>query len=242
MSPTHSMSLKYSGFAVLAVLLSTSATQAAVAITGNISSATAPVINSTYGTLEFALNVAGIPLTRDGITFTTAGATDVGSVRTFLSGPINVLATTAGGGSWATIDFSAADPLFYTVAYSTNSQGYSIELTGLDVAKSYQLQFLFGDPRVTYPHTRDVTVSDSPSLGPNTSVATLSYGGTSLGDEFAMLTATVSGSTSFTFTSPSTGPGVGGPIIAGLVVHSVPEPSTALLGGLALLGLLCRRR
>jgi hypothetical protein len=236
------MSLKYSGFAVLAVLLSTSATQAAVAITGNISSATAPVINSTYGTLEFALNVAGGPLTRDGIAFTTAGATDVGLVRTFLSGPINVLGTTAATGSWATIDFGAADPLFYTVAYSTNSVGYSIELTGLDVAKSYELQFLFGDPRTSFPHSREVSVSDSLSLGPNTSVATLSYGGTALGDEFAMLTAVVSGSSSFTFTSPTTGSGTGGPVIAGLVVHSVPEPSTALLSGLALLGLLCRRR
>ena len=47
-----------------------------------------------------------------------------------------------------------ADPLFYTIAYANSSQGYTIDLTGLDAGKSYQLQFLFGDPRGGFPYSR----------------------------------------------------------------------------------------
>jgi len=53
------------------------------------------------------------------------------------------------------------------------------------------------------------------------------------------LTAVVSGSTSFQLSLPLAS---GGPLLSGVVVHSVPEPSAALLGGLGLLALLRRRR
>jgi hypothetical protein len=102
------------------------------------------------------------------------------------------------------------------------------------------VQFLFGDPRSDFPYSgRTVTVSDSLA---NTDTAILTYGSGAAGDEFAMLTAVVSGSTSFQFISPVSGTGSGAPLLSGVVVHSIPEPSTALLGGLGLLGLLRRRR
>jgi hypothetical protein len=224
------------------LLLSASVAQAAVTIANNYVGSVAPTLDSTYGTLELAINMGGDALTRDGIAFTAAGTTPGGAVRTFLSGPISVIGTTEGGSDWGATSLSGVDPLFYSVAYSNSSQGYSISLTGLDAGRSYQMQFLFGDPRTTYPHTRTVTISDNLLPSPNTSTAILSYGGVAVGDEFAVLTAVVSGSTSFTFTSPSTGPGTGGPLIAGLVVQSVPEPSAVLLGGFAVLGLLRRRR
>ena len=53
----------------------------------------------------------------------------------------------------------------------------------------------------------------------------MSYGSSAAGDEFAMLTAVVSGSNSFKFISPITGPGTGGPLLSGLVVHSIAPPS-----------------
>lgn len=231
----------------LALLLSVSTIQAAVSITSNYSGATAPTINNTYGTLEFALNMGGSALTRDGVAFTTAGTTPSGSTRTFLTSggvgtTINVLGVTQGGirpWSQATLPGST-DALFHTIAFANHSSspGYEITVSGLDAGKSYQLQFLFGDLRTTFPYSNTVTAIDSSS---NNATATVSYGSASSGDEFAMLTAVVSDSTSFKFQSFK-GVSGGGPGIAGLVVHSAPEPSAALLGGLGLLVLLRRRR
>ena len=232
------------GTGVLALLLSASVAQAAVSITGNYAGATAPTIDNTYGALEFALNIGGAGLSRDGIAFTAAGTTPAGSVRTFLSNggvgsTIDVVGTSTGA-NWSTASLSGADALFYSIAYVDGNGGYTIGLTDLDPTQSYQLQFLFGDPRTGFPYSgRTVTVSDSLA---NTATAILTYGSSTAGDEFAMLTAVVSGSTSFQFISPVTGTGSGAPLISGLAVHSIPEPSAALLGGLGLLGLLRRRR
>jgi MYXO-CTERM domain-containing protein len=238
------------GTGALALILSASTAQAAVSITGNYGGATAPTINSTYGTLEFALNMGGSALTRDEVAFTAAGTSNTGnggSTRTFLTSggvgtTINVVGVTQGGNrAWSQATLSGStDALFHTIAFANHnsSPGYEITVSGLDAGKSYQLQFLFGDPRTSYPYSNTVTAFDSSS---NTDTATVSYGSSSPTDQFAMLTAVVSGSTSFRFQSFKGASG-GGPGIAGLVVHSVPEPSAALLGGLGLLALLRRRR
>jgi hypothetical protein len=236
------------GTGALALILSASTVQAAVSITGNYGGATAPTINNTYGTLEFALNMGGSALTRDGIAFTAAATTGPnGATRNFLTSggvgsTINVVGVTQGGNrAWSQGALTGStDALFHTIAFAnhTSSPGYEITVSGLDAGKSYQLQFLFGDPRTLYPYSNTVTAFDSSS---NTATASLSYGSSSPTDQFAMLTAVVSGSTSFKFQSFK-GASAGGPGIAGLVVHSAPEPSTALLGGLSLLALLRRRR
>jgi hypothetical protein len=229
----------FASTALAAVMISAVA-NAAVSISANYVGGTAPTIDSTYGTLEFALNMGGAPLTRDTIAFTTAGVTPSGSVRTFLSNggvgsTIDVVGTSSGGSAWGTATLpGSTDALFHSVAYVDDSQGYTIDLTDLDPLKSYQLQFLFGDPRNgSFPYSQIVTVSDSFA---NTATATVSYGASGLGDEFAMLTAVVSGSTSFRLISPPAS------VLSGLAVHSIPEPSAALLGGLGLLALLRRRR
>jgi len=233
------------GTGALALILSASTVQAAVSIIGNYAGATAPTLNNTYGTLEFALNMGGSALTRDGIAFTAAGTTGPnGATRNFLTNGgvgsnINVVGVTQSR-NWATTTLSAADTLFHTIAFANHSSspGYEITVSGLDASKSYQLQFLVGDPRTQYHYNNTVSAIDSSS---NTATAVLSYGSATTGDEFGMLTAVVSGSTSFKFQSFK-GTSAFGPGIAGLVVHSAPEPSTALLGGLSLLALLRRRR
>ena len=233
MQSNHHMIVKASrrlcGTGVLALILSAPAAQAGASISGNYVGATAPTLDNTYGTLEFALNMGGNALSRDGIAFTTAGTGGVAPARIFLSNgggssTIDVVGTTSGGASWgATTLGGGADPLFYTVTYANDSTGYTIDISDLDAGKSYQLQFLFGDPRNgNYPHTRTVTVSDNLA---STDTAIVTYGKTGLGDEFAMLTAVVSGSTSFKFTSPNTGVGTGAPLLSGLVVHSVAPSS-----------------
>ena len=234
----------FASTALAAVMISAVA-NAAVSISANYVGGTAPTIDSTYGTLEFALNMGGSGLTRDGIAFTTAGTTPSGTpsgnIRTFLDNGgvgsnIDVVGTGAGGNTWGTTTITGGDALFHTVAYVNASAGYTIDLTGLDAGKSYQLQFLFGDGRTGFGYTQTLTLSDLLTPTPNTTTATVTYGNGSLGDEFAMLTAVVSGSTSFRLTAP------GAPILSGLAVHSIPEPSAALLGGLGLLALLRRRR
>lgn len=250
MQPTHNSFVKSSRIrcsaGVLALFITASAAQASVTIIGNYVGATAPTLNSAYGTLEFALNMGGSSLTRDGIAFTAAGTDNTPSPQTFLlnggvGSSIDVVGTTSTGANWGKTTLGGGtDPLFYTVTYANDSTGYTIDLTDLDAGKSYELQFLFGDPRNgDFPHTRTVTMSDNLA---STATALVSYGKAGLGDEFAMLTAVVSGSTSFKFISPNTGDGTGAPLISGLVVHSIPEPSSVLLGGFGLLALLRRRR
>jgi len=233
------------GTGALALILSASTVQAAVSITGNYAGATAPTINNTYGTLEFALNMGGSALTRNGIAFTAAGTTGPnGATRNFLtSGGVGTTINAVGvtqSYNWSQVALGSADALFHTIAFANDksSPGYEITVSGLDAGKSYQLQFLVGDPRTAYPYSNTVTAFDSSS---NTATAVQSYGSNTTGDEFGMLTAVVSGSTSFKFRAFK-GATAGGPGISGLVVHSAPEPSTALLGGLGLLALLRRRR
>ena len=237
---------KLSASAAIALTMSVSPAQGAVSLISNYVGGTAPTINSSYGTLEFALNMGGAGLTRDGITFTAAGTTPSGATRNFLTSggvgaTINVVGVTQGGTrNWATTTLSGStDSLFHTIAFANHSTspGYEITVSGLDATKSYQVQFLHGDPRTAYPYTSNASVTDS-SL--NVATAPMTYGSASANDEFAMLTMVVSGSTSFKYRSFNTG--TGGPGISGLVVHSVPEPTAALLGGLGLLSLLRRRR
>ena len=232
MQSTNHMNVKASrrlcGTTALVLILSAPAALAGVSVSGNYVGATAPTLDNAFGTLEFALNMGGSALTRDGIAFTAAGTNGAPSPQTFLSAgglgaAINVVGTT-GGDSWATHNFGGGDTLFNTIVYANSSQTYTIDLTGLDAGKSYQLQFLFADPRVgNFPYTGTASVSDNLAPTPNTASATLSYGKTAVGDEFAMLTAVVTGSTSFKFTSPNQG--TGGPLLSGLVVHSFAPSS-----------------
>lgn len=207
------------GTAALALILCQPAAQAEVSIISTYSGAAPPTLNNTYGTLEFALNIGGNALTRDGIAFTAADTKEVLSTRTFLSGPISVVGTALGGATWQTFNLDG-DPLFNTVAYANSDQGYTIDLTGLNASKTYQIQLLFADPRPgSYPYTETLSISDDLDPVPNITTVTVTYGKASTGDEFTVVTAIVKGTTKCKFTSPSQA--TGGPLLSGLVLQSI---------------------
>lgn len=128
-------------------------------------------------------------------------------------------------------------------AYSSTLQqsgvDYMMTLSGLTVGKDYKVQFVLADNR------------------DNTGYATiLSKGGNVTGDsaetlysytdgKFAVITASFNADATTAQFQPGQKWGGGGSdatFVSGVHVPAIPEPSTALLGGLGLLALLRRRR
>ncbi len=209
-------------------------TQAEIIVIGNVRSATtAPTVDNTYGgasgTLEFALNLGGVDLTRDGIPYTGVIRSGSQTATFYTSESISVTGTTDSGSTWASLNFGG-DPLFNTIEYPTGSRGFYIDITGLTPTRDYQVQYLFGDPRTAYPYTGTVTLTDSLS---NTATTAMRFGTSD--SHYELMTATVSGSTSLRLTVPPA------PLISGIVLHSVPEPGTALLMIVGMGGLFCCR-
>ena len=127
------------------------------------------------------------------------------------------------------------------VKYTGDNLGGTVTIDGLDSLKTYRIQYGFHDGRDgEYPYSVNTTLTLSDATFAN---QTLSFGATGTADDYELITAEVSGTTSLALLLPqSTGPDVGS-IINAISVHEViPEPSAALLGGLGLLGLLARRR
>lgn len=174
----------------------------------------------------------------------TWGAMTVGSLET--SANSVTINYSAPGIAWAIPNgtFYAGGPSLLTNgAYSSTLQqsgvDYMITLSGLTVGKDYKVQFVLADNR------------------DNTGYATiLSKGGNVTGDsaetlysytdgKFAVITASFNADATTAQFQPGQKWGGGGSdatFVSGVQVLAIPEPSTALLGGLGLLALLRRRR
>ncbi len=208
--------------------------QASVISTSVINGSSAPTLDNSFGTLDFALNLGnGGALTRDGIAFSNVNATSgTGSINFYTSAPFSVDGTTSTTWGQASL---GADALFHTIAFSGLNSPLTVDITGLDASRTYQVQYLFAEPRGLTYNNGTITVEDSST---NTDTFSLTFGPGGSGNEFALATVQVSDTTSLSFDMPaaSLGPGM-----SGLVVYSAdvvaPEPSSLalIIGGAAML-------
>jgi hypothetical protein len=123
----------------------------------------------------------------------------------------------AGASFDATIDLGGAEQ-YATVTYSSNNAAGSLTLSGLDATQTYRIQYGFCDPREgSYPYNTSaiLTLSDS-----RNTLVPLAIGDAPTSDDYALLTATISGSTSVRLDLPQAASGIG-PIIAGFAVHRI---------------------
>ena len=183
-----------------------------------------------------------------GVTFFTAGTYDgiaftqwTGNVTTATA--LSAGVTAVGSASFGTnrTNLPGGNQQYTTVTYTSGNAPGSVTISGLDSGQEYLIQYGFEDGRVgSFPYsvTATLTLSDA-----STGTTPLAIGAVTTADDFALITATVSGTTSLKLDLPTAAGNGVGPIINAFSVHqTVPEPSAALLGGMGLLGLLARRR
>ena len=224
------------GATALAALMTGAVANAAITVT-SLSSATKIAFDDT-GLVEIGGVSFTTTATYDGILFenwtgnvTTAKAFGVSGVSIVGSASFGNNRTGLGG----------ADQ-YAQVTYTSNNDPGSFSISGLDIGKTYRIQYGFQDGRdgsFPYSVTTTLTLSDA-----SFATQSLSIGAAGTADDYELITAEVSGTTSLLLSLPTAGNGVGA-ITNAFSVHeieAVPEPSAALLGGLGLLGLLARRR
>jgi hypothetical protein len=138
--------------------------------------------------------------------------------------------------------YSSGTPLLSAGSYMTESDG-QIDMSNFTVGKHYQIQFVLADSRNEgYAIGRTIQIQGlgGEIAGQNSTTVQYAYGD---GAQFAVVTADfVAGATSYSFIPYQAGNGTGTQINGLQVLEVIPEPSTALLGGLGLLALLRRRR
>ena len=194
---------------------------------------------STTGTLVEAVNfgTSSTDQVLNGITFTAAGASSANltvQVGTANSNPDNyndAIHTITG------VTVAEGNALFDFFVFGSGAGSDLVTLSGLTVGVQYEFQVLFVDDRTTNSiPDRTMTVS-LVGGGPSDGTGPLDH--TSSNVQLVTGTFTANAVTQGFDISESVGDNVK---INAYQLRVVPEPSVTLLGGLALLGLLRRRR
>jgi hypothetical protein len=93
-----------------------------------------------------------------------------------------------------------------------------LTFTGLDISRQYQFQFGYGDKRTGNAYNETVTLASGSGAPVPVQLA---FGSAAAGDDYALLMATVTNSTSLVLTLPQTVSGFHGPMQAGFSVHLI---------------------
>ena len=187
-----------------------------IAATSSNSSNHIPFANS--GTLVGAA-VFGNAGTYDGIPFSLWN-TPFTTPMSLGSGVSVAMGVTGGdgGGSVTGTAFRTDQQYQYGAYTNSTPRGMTLTFTGLDSSRQYRFQFGYGDTRTNCAYNE--TVSLAFSSGAPFPVQ-LAFGSAAAGDEYALLTATVTNSTSLVLTLPQTVAGYHGPMQAGFSVHLI---------------------
>jgi hypothetical protein len=220
------------------------ATALAALMTGAVANA-AITVSSQSSASKIAFDDTGTEI--GGVSFTTAATYDgiafsnwtgnVTTATTFGASSVSIVGTASFGTNRTGI---GGIDQYTQVTYTSGNAPGSFSITGLDMGKTYRVQYGFVDTRngsFPYSVTTTLTLSDA-----SFATQSLSIGATGTADDYELIAAEVSGTTSLLFDLPQAGNGIG-PAISSFSVHEIiPEPSAALLGGIGLLALLRRRR
>ena len=172
-----------------------------------------PFANS--GTLVGAA-VFGNPNTYDGILF-SLWDTPFAASKSLGSGVSVTIAATAGPGSVTGGAFGTMQQYQFG-AYPTSTDGMTLTFTGLNSSRKYRFQFGYGDTRTIYDYNENATVTLDVGSPP---AVNLAFGSAAAGDEYALLTATATNTTTLVLTLPHTVAGFHGPMQAGFSVHTI---------------------
>lgn len=218
------------------------------AVNGTGGGLTPPTIDSSFGDFELALNLGGGGTqVIDGVTFTENTVTGTGSVTYFTNGNgVSVGMTTTAGVNINLNPNLNTLPVWDSESWHDSQvEPMTINVTGLDAGKSYQVQLLHSEDRsigngLTWSGT--VTATDAGANSNNTAF-TFGDDGDSNTFVYGLVTVEVSGTTSVDIFYPGTPTGSDrNASISGIAVYSVPEPTSLALLGLGGLMMVKRRR
>ena len=180
-----------------------------------------PFVSS--GTLVGAA-VFGNAGTYDGIPFSLWNTPFANSLALGSGVSVSLAVVGGDGGGGITGTLGGGQQFQYVVFPNSTPRGLELTFTGLNPASQYRFQFGYGDTRTAFAYNETATLTLSSGAPVPVQLA---FGSAASGDEYALLTATVSKASSLVLLlPPQTVSGYHGPSQAGFAVHVLPPRGT----------------
>jgi len=180
-------------------------------------------ISTNFGPAVDAVNVGGVSLNCDGVSFTGQTVPENSTSNQVIeTTPFNVTLSSKSG-NLAAVVIAGGDALFHSEVYSLGFQDVSLLISGLDPKQTYQVQFLHGDMRgEEWARYNEAPQTFTDSKG-KTATTPLAFNTVANSNQYAIVTVEVSRSTSLQYDMPhSSGTGGRGPSFSGFVVLQKP--------------------